>query len=463
MATEAPGTAPAAPDGPPKGKAFIALLLIAAVAGLVVSLAAWLFLEATHQTQVGVFDKLPEQLGYDSAPLWWPLPVCAIAGVITAGAIMRLPGFGGHIPAMGLAASPARPIDLPGVLLAALATVGLGIVLGPEAPLLALGSGLGIFAVHRAKKDAPQQLVTVLAAAGSFAAVAFLFESPMIAAVLMIEATGLGGRQLTFVLIPGLLASAIGSLVSIGLGSFTGLSTSGYAIGLLDLPDFPRPTVVDFLWTVPLAVAVALLCLAVVLLGRHVQPLVMRAPFLLIPIAGVAVAGLAIVFTQVTDKGVEQVLFSGQDAIGPLAANPGAWSVGALAAVLLFKGLAWGVSLGAFRGGPTFPAMFLGVAAGALASHLPGFDVTPAAAVGMGAGVVAVLRLPLSAVVLATLLTTNSGIGDTPLIIVGVVVAYVVTLALAPRLDARSPKMVELPKPAAEAPAAVRDTAPAGA
>ena len=107
--------------------------------------------------------------------------------------------------------------------------------------------------------------------------------------------------------------------------------------------------------------------------------------------------------------------------------------------------------------------MFLGVAAGVLASHLPGFDVTPAAAVGMGAGVVAVLRLPLSAIVLATLLTTNSGIGDTPLIIVGVVVAYVVTLALAPRLDALSPEPVELGQPAAEAPAPVRDAAPAGA
>jgi len=221
--------------------------------------------------------------------------------------------------------------------------------------------------------------------------------------------------------------------------------------------------VVDFLWTVPLAGAITLLCMAVVLLGRHVQPLVMRAPYLLIPIAGLVVAGLAIAFTQVTDKGVDQVLFSGQDAVGPLAADPGAWSVGALAAVLLFKGLAWGVSLGAFRGGPTFPAMFLGVAAGVMASHLPGFDVTPAAAVGMGAGVVAVLRLPLSAVVLATLLTTNSGVGDTPLIIVGVVVAYVVTLVLAPRLDAHSPEMVEPPKPAAEAPAAARDAAPAGA
>jgi chloride channel protein, CIC family len=199
------------------------------------------------------------------------------------------------------------------------------------------------------------------------------------------------------------------------------------------------------------------------LIGRHVQPFVMRAPFLLIPVAGLVVAALAIVFSQVTDKGVEQVLFSGQDAIGPLAANPGAWSVGALFAVLLFKGLAWGVSLGGFRGGPTFPAMFVGAAAGVLASHLPGFDVTPAVAVGIGAGVVAVLRLPLSAVVLATVLTTNSGVGDTPLIIVGVVVAYAVTMGLAPRLEALSPDPVEPRRQAADAGATdVPDAAPAG-
>ena len=155
--------------------------------------------------------------------------------------------------------SPARPIDLPGVILAALATVGLGLVLGPEAPLLALGSGLGVFAVHLARKARRSRSSRCVAAAGSFAAVSFLFESPMIAAVLLIEAIGLGGRQLTFVLIPGLLASAVGSLVSIGLGSFTGLSTSGYAIGLAGPAGFPRPTLVDFAWTVPLAAAVTLL------------------------------------------------------------------------------------------------------------------------------------------------------------------------------------------------------------
>ena len=46
----------------------------------------------------------------------------------------------------------------------------------------------------------------------------------------------------------------------------------------------------------------------------------------------------------------------------------------------------------------------------------------------MGAAIVAVLRLPLSAVVLATLLTSHAGPKVEPLIIVGVVVAYVVTL-----------------------------------
>jgi hypothetical protein len=194
----------------------------------------------------------------------------------------------------------------------------------------------------------------------------------------------------------------------------------------------------------------------------HGAPL--RRPFVLVPAAGLLVAGLAIAFTQVTDKGVDQVLFSGQDAIGPLAGDPGAWSVGALAAVIGFKGLAWGISLGSFRGGPTFPAMFLGAAAGVMASHLPGFDLTPAVAVGMGAAVVAVLRLPLSAVVLATLLTTKGGLADTPLIIVGVVVAYLVTIALSPRLEAAAPAPMEGPRPAADdtPTPAIPDATPAG-
>jgi hypothetical protein len=77
--------------------------------------------------------------------------------------------------------------------------------------------------------------------------------------------------------------------------------------------------------------------------------------------------------------------------------------------------------------------MFLGAAGGLMASHLPGFDLTPAVAVGIGTGVVSVLRLPLSAVVLATVLTAQAGPGSAPLVIVGVVVAHLTTLAASGR------------------------------
>src|SRR4051794_3353569 len=459
MPADAPPASAAGPDAP-QAKSVAVILALAVVVGTIVSLAAWVFLELIHQVQVGVFDGLPKDLGYDNgAPWWWSLPICGLAGLLVALAIMRLPGFGGHVPAHGLSASPAQPVEVPGVVLAALAGVGLGLVLGPEAPLLGLGSGLAILAVRLARRDAPPQIATVAAAAGSFAAMSFLFEAPVIAAVILIEASGIGGKQLPLILVPGLFAAGIGSLVSLGIGSFTGLSSSAYAIGALSLPAFGRPTFVDFAWTILLALLVAAGCVAIVLLGRRLHPVVMQKPFVLIPVAGLAVSGLAIAFSQVTDQGVENVLFSGQDALGPLTSDPAAWSVGALGALLLLKGVAWAVSLGSFRGGPTFPAMFLGAAAGVMASHLPGFDITPAVAVGMGAAVVAVLHLPLSAVVLSSLLTAKAGLADTPLIIIGVVVAYLTTMALSARFGSGSPAAVDDSAPAA--PVAGRAAAPA--
>ena len=114
-------------------------------------------------------------------------------------------------------------------------------MLGPEAPLIALGGGLGFLAIRLLRRDAPAELAALVAACGTFAAVSFLFGSPLIAAVLLIEATGLGGPRLPLVLIPGLLAAGIGSLISIGIGSWTGVSTSAISIEPIPLPDFARP------------------------------------------------------------------------------------------------------------------------------------------------------------------------------------------------------------------------------
>ena len=413
-------------------KQFVGLLILVSVIGVVVSLAAWCFLELIYQLQQELFVHLPHALGYSNGPpLWWSLPVLAVGALIVALAITRLPGQGGHLPAKGLAAGgPERPIDLPGVILAGLATIGFGLVLGPEAPLIALGAGFALLTLSVARRDAAPQVLLVVGAAGSFAALSFIFDSPLVAAVILIEAAGIGGPRLPVVLLPGLLAAGIGSLVSIGMGSFTGLSSSAYSLGALPLPHFAHPTVGQFGWTILLAIVVAIITRAIMQGGLATYGVVARRLLLLLPIAGLIVAGLAIAFHQITDKSVNEVLFSGQDQLPGLVSQASTWSLAALLWLIAFKGLAYGLSLGSFRGGPTFPALFLGAAGGIMASHLPGFALTPAVAVGMGAAVASVLRLPLSAVVLATILTTKAGTGDEPLIIVGVVVAYLVTLVL---------------------------------
>ena len=416
-----------------ESRSFVVLLVMAGLVGLVVSLAAWCFVELAHQIQRGVFTHLAGDLGYQKGTTaWWLFGVLALAGLIVAFAIARLPGHGGHIPANGLVAGgePTEPITLPGITLAALATIGLGIVLGPEAPLIALGAGLGVVAIRLARRDAPPEVVTVIAAAGSFAAISFLFESPLIAAILIIEATGIGGPKLKLVLLPGLFASGIGALVSIGMGSWTGLSTSAYALGSLSLPAFQRPDIADFGWTIALAIVVALACTVLVRGGRVTERIASPRPFLVLPIVGLAVAALAIGFQQATGKGFEEVLFSGQDGLPGLVAKAPAWSLSTVALLIAFKGIAYSLSSGSFRGGPTFPAIFLGAAAGIMAAQLPGFSLTPAVAVGIGAATAAVLQLPLSAVVIASLLTFKTGLGAEPLVIVGVVIAYIVSLPL---------------------------------
>ena len=141
-----------------------------------------------------------------------------------------------------------------------------------------------------------------------------------------------------------------------------------------------------------------------------------------------------ILFSQVADKSVTYALFSGENSIDQLVENPNAWPLWALALLIGCKGIAYALSLGGFRGGPVFPALFLGAAGGMMAAHLPGFSLTPAIAVGLGAAVASVLRLPLSAAALGVFLTIPAGAGATPLIIVGVVIAYLTTLTLSARV-----------------------------
>lgn len=430
---QAAGPAPAPSDAHTqlKSAAYRRLLILAALIGAPVSGLAYGFLQLTNRMQDWIFADGPKELGYSATPTWWPLPALLLAGILVGLTVRYLPGSGGvvHLDGFEPGGTP-KPSELPGVLLAALATLGLGAVLGPESPLIALGGGLAVCAVRLARRDVPNQVGAVVAAAGSFAAISALLGSPLLGAFLLMEASGLGGPMLGLVLVPGLLAAGIGSLVFVGLDSATGLGVASLA--LPDLPHFSRPTVAEFGWALVIAVAAALVGVAIRWGGRTLRPHITPRPVLLTPLAGLAVAGLCIAYTTSTDKTYKDVLFSGENDLGRLLDRSASYSVLVLLMLLLCKGLAYAVSLSSFRGGPIFPAMFLGAAGGMAMSHLPGLTLVPAVAMGIGALCVVMLRLPMTSVLLATLLLFSDGVAVTPLVIVAVVVAHVITASLEP-------------------------------
>ena len=103
----------------------------------------------------------------------------------------------------------------------------------------------------------------------------------------------------------------------------------------------------------------------------------------------------------------QDVLFSGQASIPALVAET---STGVVLLLLVAKALAYAVSLACgFRGGPIFPAIFLGIGVATL--PVVWFDVSPtlAIAVGAAAGTAAQTRLLLTSMLFATLLVGIAG------------------------------------------------------
>ncbi|KPC78197.1 MULTISPECIES: chloride channel protein [Streptomyces] len=423
----APGAESPDPLAVIRTRGYAALLIMVAILGVPISAAAFGFLALVHEIQTLTYEDLPGALGFGSTPSWWPVPLLAAAGLLTGLAVRHLPGTGGHRPAEGFKNTGApTAAELPGVALAALASLGLGAVLGPEAPLIALGGGLAVYAVRLLKPGIPASVSAMVAAAGSFAAVSALLGSPLLGAFLLMEASGLAGMTLGLVLVPGLLAAGIGSLIFVGLGSWTGLGT--YSLALPHVPHAPQPTVAEFGWAIALGVAAALAGTGVKWLALSLQEQVEQRRVTATVLMGLAVGVLALLYAESTGREASEVLYSGQDALGGLLAEDATYAVGTLLVLITCKALAYSASLSALRGGPIFPAMFLGAAGGLALSHLPGLNATSGFAMGIGAMCVAMLRLPMTSVLLATLLLGSEGVTVMPLVIVSVVVSYVLVL-----------------------------------
>ncbi len=423
--------APPDPRAILKSRAYIVILVFGAAVGLFVAVVAYFFLKWVGDVQQYVFTTLPKDLGFSGEPNWWPIPILVISGLLVGLTIQYLPGTSGHEPAEGFKASgPVRPIDLPGIIIASFVTLGLGVVLGPEAPLIAIGSGLGVLALHYLKRDAPAQAVMLIAAAGSFAAISTLLGSPLAGAFLLMEVAGVGAAMTGVVLVPGLLAAGVGALIFVGLDNLTGFGT--FSLAVPDLPPFSTPTGAEFLWAIGIGLAAAVVGTTIRRLALFAQPVVAPRRLLMTPIAGLVVGVMAVAFAAGTDKGSSEVLFSGQSALPSLIENAGTWTVGALVLLMVCKGVAYAASLSAFRGGPTFPGMFIGAAGGIALSHLPGLPMIAGVAMGIGAMTVVMLGLPLTSVLITALFMQSDGVALVPLVIVAVVVAYVASKRITP-------------------------------
>jgi H+/Cl- antiporter ClcA len=434
-------SAPAAPAGAPtdplalvKTKSYVVLLLFGALVGVPVAFIAYFFLKWVADAQQWLFSTFPKQIGFAGAPVWWPIPLLVVGGVVVALTIRFLPGTGGHVAVFGFKPTSTSPIDLPGVIVAAFATLASGAVLGPEAPLVAMGGGFAVLMIHLIRKDAPAMAVTVIGAAGSFAAISTLLGSPIVAAFLLMEAAGLGGPTLAVVMLPGLLAAGVGALIFVGLNSWTGYGT--FTLAVSNIPHFAHPTAGEFLWGVGIGAAAAVMGTTIRRIGLLLLPLVDRRRLLTTASIGLAVGLLAVAFVEGSGKDVSYVLFSGQSALSPLIEHASTFSVGALALLLVCKGLAYGGCLSSFRGGPVFPGLFLGAVGGILVSHLPGLPMIAGAAMGIGALTTVMLNgMPLTAVLLVEILLPSDAIALAPLVIVSTVTAYVVAAWLAPAMD----------------------------
>jgi H+/Cl- antiporter ClcA len=414
-----------------KSRSYLSLLLLGAAVGVPVASVAYFFLEAVGKVQTEIFNDLPGTLGFHGEPLWWPLPWLLLSGILVGLTIRYLPGTSGHEPSDGFqAGAPVAPIDLFGIILAAFATLSLGVVLGPEAPLIAIGSGLGVLVVHLVKRNAPAMAAVVIGGAGSFAAVATLLGSPLVGAFLLMEVIGFGGATMEMVLLPGLLAAGVGSLIFVGLDNLTGFGN--FSLSVSHIPHVGSPTGAEFLWAIGIGLAAALLATNIFRVARLVRSLVEPRRVILTPVVGLAVGGLAIAFQAGTGRSSSYVLFSGQSALPTLVQQAAGWTAGAVLVLLLCKAAAYAISLGSFRGGPIFPAMFIGAAGGIALSHLPGLPMIAGVAMGVGAMTAGALKLPMTAVLLPSLLFISDAVALMPVVIVAVVVAYVAAVGIGP-------------------------------
>ena len=411
---------------------ILRLVAFGAIIGIPAALLSLAFFTVAHYLEHFLWTDLPAALGADSPPAYLIVGLPVIGALVVAAARVLLPGDGGHNPLAGITAGPTPVRYVPGIVLAALGTLGFGLVLGPEAPVMAVGAATGVAISNLARVT--ERETNVLAAAGQFSAISTLFGGPLVGGVMVTEG-GIGlGRALIPLLLPGFVAAALGYLIFVGLGPLTGAPPP--ALTVPDLVPLDGLRGIDLVLAIAIGIVAALLIEAVKRGARRLNAsgtarlgTGWRGVTVFLVAGGLAV-GLLAAGAEQLGLNSQDVLFSGQASIPAVASQT---SAVALTTLIVAKAIGYIISLASgFRGGPIFPALFLGIGVAAFGVEWFGMSSTLAIAIGAAAGMAAQTRLVLTSMLFASILVGSAGADAIPAVVLATVAAYITAAAFEP-------------------------------
>ena len=340
------------PDAPARvsARALLGLALPAAAVGVLSAIVLAGVTAVARALEGLLWDTLPDAAGVDPASAPWIVGTLTAAGLSVGLVVRYAPGHAGPDPAtVGLAERPLPLGALPGLAVAAILTLGTGVSLGPESPVVAINASLVVWLGMRAM---PRVLTPMWVVLGTAATIGALFGTP-IAAALMLSEAGIGDRR------EPLWDRLFAPLVAATAGALTARQLFDLHLGV-SLPPYVDLRLVD----VGVVTALGLATAALGLLAAEVLPVLhrtahrLRSPVLLLTAGGFVLGLLGVVGGPVT-------LFKGLDQMQELAGRIGTTSAAQFATIALVKLAAVLVATAVgFRGGRIFPATFVGVALG---------------------------------------------------------------------------------------------------
>lgn len=395
--------------------------------GLVAAAGGSVLLEVVHLGERFFYEQLPQSLGLTGVPVWWVLAMLLVGAAVIVLA-QHLPGNSGKSPLTGFHFD-TPPLNAVSILIASAGTLMFGFVLGPEAPLIILGTTIGALLARRSEHTTVQAAMLL----GGVASIGAVFGNPFVTAFMILEFIALGALP-RILMLPMFVALGAGYLTQVGIGTWNGFGE--HPLTVPNLPSYSSISAQDIAVAIFASFIAAIVAIAARELAERIDKVNTKHQRLMPFVAAIVITGLVAVVVYAFDMSPQMVLFSGQgQAMSTLIDET---AIGAVLAIVVLKGIGYAVSLGSgMRGGPIFPATFLGVGVGVLfALIFTGTAVSPLAAAGIAATATAMIRLPFTSAMLALLLIGGAGMEIAPFAIIGAVVGFIVRQWLDSR-DAR--------------------------